>query len=374
MMTFSINEQKGTALVGVMMILLVLTLLGTSAFLTSTTELKISANYHQNLRALYAAEAGVQQLLAGYRRNPDFFWQKKTGPEMNFPMTESDSSCSPGIKFWIQELRYDPQEVPAFVEVIMVGKDSENYGLSRVRATIYGLRSGGPNAVPQIFREGIVTAGQLQLSGTLEILGNVHANQGYRIEPASAIDQIHQNLFKVTQSLDPTRSDYVPPVDIPEITEQRFQDYHTLAQQSGNQLFLGNQNLRLTGDQKNLLIFIDGDLTLEGNNLSGATIVASGSITLNGSTILADNHTLNVALIAGQDIILNNFSQVAGVLWSNRTVQKSGNGRLMGSIVCRGPILQAGELQFERVSQISNVFLSPSAITSTFVLNGWSQI
>ena len=83
-----IRQQKGTALVGVMMVLLVLTLLGTNAFLNSNTELKISANYNQNLQSLYAAEGGIQLLLAGYRQNPDYFLQKKTGPEMNFPSGE----------------------------------------------------------------------------------------------------------------------------------------------------------------------------------------------------------------------------------------------------------------------------------------------
>ena len=103
-----------------------------------------------------------------------------------------------------------------------------------------------------------------------------------------------------------------------------------MAQQSGNQLLLGNQNLLLSGDQKNLLIFVDGDLILQGNNLSGVTIVATGSITLNGSTLLADDHTLDVAFIAGQDIILNDFSQIAGVLWSNKAVKKIGSGKLHG--------------------------------------------
>ena len=75
-----IKQQKGAALVGVMMVLLVLTILGSNAFLTSTTELKISANYNQNLQALYAAEAGIQHLLSGYRQNFEYFLQKKTGP------------------------------------------------------------------------------------------------------------------------------------------------------------------------------------------------------------------------------------------------------------------------------------------------------
>ena len=94
---------------------------------------------------------------------------------------------------------------------------------------------------------------------------------------------------------------------------------------------MGNQNLFLSGDQKNLLIFVDGDLILQGSNLCGITLVATGSITINGSTCLTDDHTLDVAFIAGQDIILNDFSQIAGVLWSDKTLKKSAPGGCMGS-------------------------------------------
>ena len=147
-----------------------------------------------------------------------------------------------------------------------------------------------------------------------------------------------------------------------------------MAQQSGNQFLFGKQNLLLTGDQKNLLIFVDGDLILQGNNLCGVTIVTTGSITLNGSTRLTDDHTLDVAFIAGQDILLNDFSQIAGVLWSNKAIKKTGAGRLMGAVVCQENIFQSGGMQFERVSQISNIFLSETPTTYSFTLTGWSQI
>ncbi len=366
--------QKGTALVGVLMILLVLTLLGTTAFLNSNIELKISANYNQNLQSLYAAEGGIQLLLAGYRRNPDYFLQKKTGPEMNFPSEEQDHPNHPGTQFWLLELRYDPQEFPHYAEVIMAGKDPSQNCLSRVRATIYCVRSGGASDVLPIFQKGIVTAGQLHLSGSLEIRTNLHANQGYNIDPPSVLDQLKQNQYTVTQSRDPIRSDFVSPVEVPVISEKRFQEYRSLAQQGGNQFLMGNQNLFLSGDQKNILIFVDGDLTLQGNNLCGVTLVATGSITVNGSTRLADDQRLDVAFIAGQDVIFNDFSQIAGASWSNKTVKKKGAGRLLGTIVCQGPIFQSDGMQFERVSEISNIFLSQSPTLYSFTLNGWSQI
>lgn len=368
-----IKQEKGAALVGVLLVLLALTILGSNAFLNSTTELKVSTNYNQSVQALYAAEAGIQTLISGYRQNFEYFLQKKTGQEMSFPLSEQDHPDHRGIKFWIQEMRYDPQPLPAYVEVIMIGKDTSQNCLSRIRATIYCTRSGGSAEVSPIFKRGIVTAGALDLGGQLEILGNLHANQGYNIDPA-VIEQLKQNQFTVTQSLDQTRPDYLPALEVPTISEKKFQEYRSLALQSRNQLLFGKQNLALSGDQKNVLIFVDGDLILQGDHLSGITIVATGSITLNGSTLLASDQTLDVAFIAGQDIILNDLSQIAGVLWSNKSIKKTGSGKLLGDIVCQGDISQFGRLQFERVSQISNIYLSPIPTAYSFALNGWSQI
>ena len=365
-----LNEQKGAALVGVMLVLLILTLLGSTAFLNSTTDLKISGHYHQSLQALYAAEAGLQHLLSAYRQNPLHFLQKKTGPEMNFSLAEPEELNGPGTKFWINNLRYDPQETPAYVEVIMVGKDPIQNSLARVRATIFCNSSD----VPAIFKTGIVTAGTLNLKGPLEISGSLHANRGYSVEPASVLEQLRSQQFLVTQSLDPTGPDFLPSQDIPLISEKGFQGYLSLAQQPGNQVFLGQQNLTLTGDQKGLMIFVDGDLILTGSELSGATFIATGSITINGSASLKADGFLDTAFIAGRDIIINDFSQIAGIFWSNGSMIKRGSGKLSGTVVSQGNITQLEGLQFERISQISNTFLPPTPSTYSFTLKGWSQI
>jgi hypothetical protein len=369
-----LKQQNGAALVGVMMTMLVLTLLGSSAFLTSITELKVSSNYNQSLQALYAAEAGLQDLLSIYRQNPNYFLLKKTGSEMNLPINEPDQPNGAGTKFWIKELRYDPQEIPAYAEVIIYGQDSGRYGLARLRATVTCTQSGDASDVPQVFKRGIVTAGRLNLNGSLEIGGGLHANQGFSIEPASALDQLISQHTSLTQSLDPLRPDYLPPLEVPTISEKGFQRYRTMAQQAGNQSLMGQQTLSLSGDQKGLFIFVDGNVTLEGNNLSGLTLVATGSITLNGFTVLNKEGNLDGAFMAGGDIIANPTSQMAGVFWANGSIKKLGPGKLMGALVCQGNISQGEGFQFQGVSRISNPFLSPTPTTYSFVLGGWSQI
>ena len=78
------KDQQGTALIGVLMFLLVLTLLGSKAFMSTNVDLQIGSGYRQGLQALYAAEAGLQQLVSCFRENPALFLQKKNAVETAF--------------------------------------------------------------------------------------------------------------------------------------------------------------------------------------------------------------------------------------------------------------------------------------------------
>ncbi len=57
------SNNRGVALVVALLLLAALALLGTTAFLFSTTETKIGNNYRSSEQALYVAEAGIQEAL-----------------------------------------------------------------------------------------------------------------------------------------------------------------------------------------------------------------------------------------------------------------------------------------------------------------------
>lgn len=59
-----LRNEKGMTLVVGLMIIMVLTLLGATAVMTTTTDLKITGNYRTNEIALYNAEAGVDLVMA----------------------------------------------------------------------------------------------------------------------------------------------------------------------------------------------------------------------------------------------------------------------------------------------------------------------
>ncbi|MDO8723937.1 MAG: pilus assembly PilX N-terminal domain-containing protein, partial [Syntrophales bacterium] len=57
------SDEKGMVLVVGLLLIVVLMLLGTTAVMTSTTDMKISANYKTSNQAFYIAEAGIQEAL-----------------------------------------------------------------------------------------------------------------------------------------------------------------------------------------------------------------------------------------------------------------------------------------------------------------------
>lgn len=57
------NNEKGIALIAALMVLMVLTLLGISAILTSTTDMQIANNEKNAIQGQYAAEAGIEEAL-----------------------------------------------------------------------------------------------------------------------------------------------------------------------------------------------------------------------------------------------------------------------------------------------------------------------
>jgi len=81
-----INNEKGMVLIIVVMLLAVLVVVGFTALNITTTDTKISANYRENQRAFYNAEAGVETVLAYLRTNK----------LSNYPMSDATPSIING--------------------------------------------------------------------------------------------------------------------------------------------------------------------------------------------------------------------------------------------------------------------------------------
>ena len=367
------NKEKGVALVTVLLAMLGLTIIGTAAFLMSGADRKIVAHYRDSQQALYAAEAGVQTVLAGFRSHPELFLLKKTGSELTLPFTEPAQANWKRFRLWVESLRYDPGAIPGFVELIVQAVDPLNQTSARIRATIQGGFSGGAQEATPPFRIGLLTAGSLQMGGALQLQTHIHANQGFNLDP-SLVDGLRQQQFTVSQSADPLRSDYREAWEVPVLQTADFERLRGQAQEKGNRYFAGAQTLKLTGDQGGTLLFVDGALTLQGEELSGITLVSTGQITFKGTARLSGDQKVNVAFLAGGDILLEAATEAAGVFWSGGAFIPPVSGSLEGLIVSRGSLYFSGPLIFRRSDRIDNPYLPHPPLKGDFVLKGWLQL
>jgi len=367
------NKEKGAALVTVLLAMLGLTLIGTTAFLMSGADLKTISHYRDSQQVLYAAEAGVQSLLAGFRGHPELFLLKKTGSEITLPFTEPEQANWKQFRLWVEALRYDPGAVPGFAELIVQAVDPLNQTSARLKVTILGGFSGGAQEATPPFRIGLLTAGSLQLAGSPQLQTHIHANQGFSLDPA-LVDGLRQQQFTVSQSADPLRSDYREAWEVPVLQPADFERLRGQAQEKGNHYFAGPQTLKLTGDQQGTLFFVEGEVTLQGEELSGITLVSTGKITFKGTARLNGDQKLNVAFLAGGELLLEAGTEAAGVFWSGGAFIPPVNGSLEGLIVSRGSIHSSGPFNFRRSDRIDNPYLPHPPLKGEFTLRGWLQL
>ncbi len=78
------RDERGIALITALLFLMVLTVLGTTAVMISSTDIKIGGNYRSGNEALYAAEAGVEEArgrLKGTNTDPNYAGDPATSPD-----------------------------------------------------------------------------------------------------------------------------------------------------------------------------------------------------------------------------------------------------------------------------------------------------
>ena len=88
-----LRSDDGMVLVVALLLLAVLVIMGTTAIMAVSTDIKIAGNYRQSQVALYNAEAGVEHVIAYLRTNT------VTYPTTSNPTTAITLSCPTGYNF-----------------------------------------------------------------------------------------------------------------------------------------------------------------------------------------------------------------------------------------------------------------------------------
>lgn len=89
-----ISEEKGAAMVISLMVLVILSLLGSGAIITTTTQVQIAANQKQSKIAFYAAESGWQRVAQWLDQQSLLITNDMTDQEIAEDLTGIDSATS----------------------------------------------------------------------------------------------------------------------------------------------------------------------------------------------------------------------------------------------------------------------------------------
>lgn len=106
-----IKGESGIALVVALLIMVLITILGTAAIMTSTTDLKISQNFKKSSDSFYAAEAGIEAGMDFLGSNYDSTngWNDELG---DVTIIAAGTSIGPNAFYTVTILDDDP-EAPA---------------------------------------------------------------------------------------------------------------------------------------------------------------------------------------------------------------------------------------------------------------------
>ena len=390
-----VENQKGIALISVLLILFSLTVIGIVAVNSANIETLITTNNKVSKQAFFLAEAGGQEAKETLRhqiidlastlddqinlvKGPDGiletaddlpFISKTLGAgSYNVKLTERS-----GPNVTLTSTGSGPLNSRAVVK-LMVRVDTTPGSSPQTTTT---------TTVDPAFGIGILTNGDLRINGSSNINGGTHTNGSTRFNGSGTITgtvSAHGSITTNGTWNTGTETPNAPTVVVPSVTDTRLGQLKAAAQASGT-YHSGNYNFNGSGDLGGQVIFADGNLTLNGSIING-TIVAKGNVTINGSSQINGNGAIGTAIVAQGNITMNGSSDSYGAFWSNGSFVQNGSSRVIGTIVSIGDITRNGSFNFTANGNIQNNNLPTVTTTvtipgtpgaSTFAVVGWKQ-
>jgi len=182
----------------------------------------------------------------------------------------------------------------------------------------------------------IVAGGDVTLStGALRITGRIHAN-GNILQDGGATPPVEGNLtaggtVEVTPQPGFSAVENHPVVSVPDYFP--LDEWKTMAQSGGlyfsSSQDFGGQNLT----PGNGIVYVEGDVEINGNSSLAGTLVASGSITINNRFNQTQVNAYHPAMLAGVNINLMNRNNYTGVIWAGNNIVTRNNKTIDGALI-----------------------------------------
>ena len=352
------QNERGAALVISLMFLVIMGLLGTTAMVMTTTDMKIGTNYRQNAQTFYNADGGVQYVIATIENDLKNGTTVANGTTNVLPTTVGNSepfTASPtGFNLTISNITMISRS-PDIYSFTCASQNSNDRSKTEIDVQFR------KDLFDPAFGVGILSDGNITIHGTTSIAGGMHANGSVTQTGGGTVagDVSAVGSTSVGAAVSGNETPNADTINVPLITAADFNAWRMEAQTAPNIYSAGNYTYSDTGDQAKKIVFADGNISVSGSDLKNVTIIATGNIQVTGSSSMNTDGGIGTAMIAGGNITFNGSSHTYGAFWCNGNFVTNGSSMLEGSIVAGGDVTRNGTFNFTYNNKLENEDLPP---------------
>jgi cytoskeletal protein CcmA (bactofilin family) len=393
------QNKKGFALVTALLIMFALSVIGIVAVNSSIVENWMTTNTKVSKQAFFLAEAGAQEAKEILRQRI---------MDQGSSLTDQINLVKggDGVLGTADDLPFVSKTLGAGNYNVKLTDDSGQTALGIITLTSTGSGPMNSRAVVKqgvqavnnppttetrtvrdpAFDVGIITNRDLLINGGAFLDGGTHSNRNTRINGTSTIHGSVSAVGTITTSgrVDITgerRQNLLVGIPVPDVDSILLNNLRAAAgvtnYHEGSFTLNGGTAVNSPLNLGNQVIYVNGDLTLNGHVFNG-TLVATGNVTINGSSQIINGYS-DTAIISWGNIVMNGTTDCYGAFWSHGSFVQNGSSNVTGSIVSMWDITRNGDFHFTQRGGIHNDYL-PTVTTTvtipgtiTYRVLGWKQ-
>lgn len=341
-------NDRGSALVMVLLAMTVLMLLGLAFTFIASTELRVAAAYRNGLSALDLAEAGLDRSIASLKADPRWragFTNVSLG---GGTYTVTASETEPGK---------------------LLLTSTGIVGSSR-RVLTAKLSSGGG----QVYQQYAILAGSdLTLEKDSKLEGDVFVNRNFVALGHKNQDIEVDGLVSIAPGGTKTVNEYTSTGGYPAVTQAIPLPVESADWYKGQatSVMTGPVNFPHTNVFSGDLIYVEGDVKINGEVSGRGSIVATGTIEIHGKLEYKGDQSA-LALIGLGGISVTGAGEVEAVLYSPGTVTIQNNSDIKGGVYA-GTISAGQRVEIKYDQKVLQGSLPPGLPGTGWTLTSWSE-
>lgn len=384
------TQENGSTLVVTVLVLVILSILGTAALTMTNTELLIARNMKLNSKAFYNAEAGVNFALSNIKQGLINSTLELDGIQIDKEDLDNGLNLNSTLgisSFDTNDIYFSFSGILSKVSsdrycFITQGKDNEQSNGEAQIESCFDVEK-----IPyNVFKKGIVSGGNIYMHGEVNVSGSLHAN-GYISQSGAGNSIINGNVTSVSESTVSADvngtvgwgEDYR--INIPTVTQDNTpneEDANVVLEDGGQ---IDSDLIDDVWEESNIespIIYVKGDLTVVNDaDVSGLTIISEGKINFRGHSSWNESDEVKTTIIAMEDIEFNGSGDSYGVFWCNGSFTRNGSSLVHGSIVAGAAVDDtdvdfSGKMEFKYIDKISDDLPVPSPLEPVQIT--WKEV